>query len=178
MVDGRIPKDLLYGKLELGSRRVGRPKLRLKDVCKRDMLVIGLPTNNSWESLAVDRSKWKSLCSKALRGGEKQLNAEADKKRARRKGWCRGPSHVSTSLLYVCEVCNRKLSFYNGPGKSRWEVHQQSKMNVATLSASHGLLVRRLPNNVCGRKASENACEQVTIGFAFASHRFRKRSCT
>ena len=78
MVDGRIPKDLLYVELELGSRRLGRPKLRFKDVYKRDMLVIGLPTNN-WESLGVDRSKWKSLCSKALREGEKQLNAEADK---------------------------------------------------------------------------------------------------
>ena len=81
MVDGRIPKGLLYGELDLGSRRLGRPKLRFKDVCKRDMLVIGLPTNN-WESLAVNRSKWKSLCIKALREGEKQLNAEADKKRA------------------------------------------------------------------------------------------------
>ena len=102
MVDGRIPKDLLtvYGELELGSRRVGRPKLHNKDVCKRNMLVISLPTNN-WESLAVDHSKWKSLCSKVLHEGEKQLNAEADKKRARRKAGAGVPPmslrHPSTS---------------------------------------------------------------------------------
>ena len=34
MKDGRIPKDLLYGELEFGSRPVGRPKLRFMDVCK------------------------------------------------------------------------------------------------------------------------------------------------
>ena len=34
MNNGRIPKDLLYGELELGSRPVGRPKLHFSDVCK------------------------------------------------------------------------------------------------------------------------------------------------
>ena len=35
--DGRLPKDVLYGELTSGSRPVGRPMLRYKDVCKRDM---------------------------------------------------------------------------------------------------------------------------------------------
>ena len=59
MEDGRIPKDLLYGELELRSRPVGRPKLRFGNVCKRDMLATGLPTDN-WELLAEDRVKWKT----------------------------------------------------------------------------------------------------------------------
>ena len=37
MDPGRILKDLLYGELAEGSRHAGRPKLRFKDVCKRDM---------------------------------------------------------------------------------------------------------------------------------------------
>ena len=57
MEDGRIPKDLLYGELEFGLRPVGRPKLRFKDVCKRDMLASGLPTD-SWETHAADWGDW------------------------------------------------------------------------------------------------------------------------
>ena len=37
MKDGRIPKDLLYGELATGKRPTGRPQLRFKDVCKRDL---------------------------------------------------------------------------------------------------------------------------------------------
>ncbi|XP_036407648.1 uncharacterized protein LOC118793535 [Megalops cyprinoides] len=37
MEDGRIPKDILYGELASGTRTNGRPKLRYKDVSKRDM---------------------------------------------------------------------------------------------------------------------------------------------
>ena len=65
MEDGRIPKDLLYGELEFGSRPVGRPKLRFMDVCKRDMLATGLLTDN-WETHAADRGDWRSLCILAL----------------------------------------------------------------------------------------------------------------
>lgn len=35
--DDRIPKDILYSKLETSSRPTGRPHLRFKDVCKRDI---------------------------------------------------------------------------------------------------------------------------------------------
>ena len=37
MEDGRIPKDNLYGEIAVGKRLRGRPQLRYKDVCKRDM---------------------------------------------------------------------------------------------------------------------------------------------
>ena len=37
MEDGRIPKDILYGELALGRRTTGRPHLRCKDVCIRDI---------------------------------------------------------------------------------------------------------------------------------------------
>ena len=79
MEEGRIPKDLLNGELGLGSRPVGRPKLRFRDVCKRDMPATGLPTDK-WEPRAADRGKWKTMCSQALLAGETKLKAEADAK--------------------------------------------------------------------------------------------------
>ena len=33
----RLPREILYGELRDGARRVGRPQLQLKDVCRRDM---------------------------------------------------------------------------------------------------------------------------------------------
>jgi hypothetical protein len=44
MTDGRIPKDLLYGELSCGKRALGRPHLRFKDVCKRDMKALDIDT--------------------------------------------------------------------------------------------------------------------------------------
>ena len=46
MEDGRIPKDILYGELASGKRSVGRPQLRYKDVCKRDMKALDIDTEN------------------------------------------------------------------------------------------------------------------------------------
>ena len=37
MEKGRLPKDLLYGNLELGKRQQGHPYLRYKDSCLRDL---------------------------------------------------------------------------------------------------------------------------------------------
>ena len=45
MDKGRIPKDLLYGELVEGTCPVGRPHLRFKDVCKRDMKTCHIDTN-------------------------------------------------------------------------------------------------------------------------------------
>ena len=44
MEDGRIPKDILYGELALGRRTTGRPHLRYKYVCARDMKAVGIDT--------------------------------------------------------------------------------------------------------------------------------------
>jgi len=58
MEDGRLPKDILYGKLY----RTGRPKLRYKDVIKHDMAILHF-SPQSWETLAADRNKWRASLS-------------------------------------------------------------------------------------------------------------------
>ena len=46
MEDGRIPKDLLHGELATGCRPIGRPALRFKDICKRDLKLTGTDTES------------------------------------------------------------------------------------------------------------------------------------
>ena len=55
---GRIPKDLLYGELVEGRRKTGRPKLRFKDLCKRDLIQSSIDLD-TWECQASDRPTWR-----------------------------------------------------------------------------------------------------------------------
>ena len=96
--DCRIPKDLLYGELELGSSPVVRPKLRFRDVCKRDILETGLTTDNL-EPLATDRGKWKTMCSQTFRAGETKLKAKANAKPAMRKAAAK-----AAASGYICGI--------------------------------------------------------------------------
>ena len=84
MEDGRIPKDLLYGELTEGSRPSGRPHLRYKDVCKRDLLALGININ-TWETTAAHRALWRYAVTDGLVDFENQLRRNSDLKRAQRK---------------------------------------------------------------------------------------------
>ena len=60
MGKGRMPKDLLYGELDRGTRKNGCPLLRFKDVCKRDMKSAAIDIE-SWELMVKDHSTWRHL---------------------------------------------------------------------------------------------------------------------
>ncbi|KAI8496811.1 hypothetical protein Bbelb_254660 [Branchiostoma belcheri] len=70
MEDGRIPKDILYGELVTGRRPVGRPALRFRDVCKRDMKCTDSDPA-SWEQLAADRSEWRHTVKRGAHPGKR-----------------------------------------------------------------------------------------------------------
>ena len=106
MGDGRIPKDLLYAELGLESRPVCSPKLHFRDVCKRDMLATGLPTDN-WEPLTADRGKRKNMRSQALQAGKTKLKVEADAKRAKRKAVVKLAASTPAASGYICVDCGR-----------------------------------------------------------------------
>lgn len=109
MEDGRIPKDLLYGELATGQRDKGRPHLRYKDVCKRDMKALDIDTTN-WESLAENRVTWRHQLSSGLKKGEQILRAAADDKRKRRKASQQRPQSTASPTsdsVFTCQTCNR-----------------------------------------------------------------------
>ena len=84
MKDDRIPKDLLYGELVTGKIPTGRPQLRFKDVCKRDLQALGINTD-SWEVTATDRVAWQHTVIPGLSQYEETQRVKAEEKRLRRK---------------------------------------------------------------------------------------------
>ena len=59
MDDDRLPKQLLYSQLKEGKRNQGRPRLRFKDVAKRNMNWRDINTS-SWQTLARNRVAWRT----------------------------------------------------------------------------------------------------------------------
>ncbi|PIK49422.1 hypothetical protein BSL78_13685 [Apostichopus japonicus] len=84
MEEGRIPKNLLYGQLECGSRSKGRPHLRYRDSCKRDLQSANIDIN-SWEDLASQRSAWRFALKSGINRAEEELVKKRASKREKRK---------------------------------------------------------------------------------------------
>ena len=105
MEDGRIPKDILYGQLALGRRAAGRPMLRFKDVCKRDMKLTDIDPN-SWELAAADRGCWRHTVHEGVRRGEEKRNLQLENKREQRKQ--RQQSQTSDQPSdFICHTCGK-----------------------------------------------------------------------
>ena len=102
MEDGRIPKDLLYGELQQGTRRRGRPNLRFRDICKRDMKAMNIDTA-TWETLAANRASWKRSVNVGLSSFEDTLRHKSDKMRIQRKA----RSQILQPSKFVCDNCER-----------------------------------------------------------------------
>ena len=84
MANGHIPKDILYGELVTGTSTVGRPYLRYRDTCKRDMKVARIDTT-TWEAAADDRGHWRAVVKAGMRRGEENRCVHEAVKREKRK---------------------------------------------------------------------------------------------
>ena len=100
MADGRLPKDVLYGELSEGKRKVGRPQLRFTDTVKRDMKACDIPTD-SWESLVTDRDEWRHTVRKGIETADRKRGMAAEEKRIQRKNKTVAPTH------FICPNCSR-----------------------------------------------------------------------
>ena len=126
MEDGRIPKDILYGELASGKRSVGRPQLRYKDVCKRDLKALDIDTNR-WEDTSVDRCRWRSTLQRQLKAGEARILSLADEKRASRKARACGENPATT----------HRLPFTNWTCKPQPTLWQYYRQNLTTSRAHY-----------------------------------------
>ena len=75
MEDCRIPKDMLYSELCLGTRSTGRPALRFKDVCKWDMKACDIDTS-FWETAAHNRTNWRKITRNGMKKNGIKKNDE------------------------------------------------------------------------------------------------------
>ena len=66
-----LPKKILYGEIEMGKRSHGGQKKRYKDTLKASLKDFNIPTE-SWEQIAQDRAKWRSL----IRRGASEYEAK------------------------------------------------------------------------------------------------------
>ena len=85
MSSERIPRALLYGELATGKRKRGRPCLRFKDVCKKDMSLAQIDYK-TWETIAEERTSWRAKVREGIHVAEASLIALSEERRARRKG--------------------------------------------------------------------------------------------
>lgn len=104
MEDGRLPKDILYGQLTQGTRRTGRPQLRFKDVCKRDMMACSITTTN-WEIQAMDRDTWRHTVHTGITEADMRRGQLMEERRERRKRTAATPATQASQFL--CTNCSK-----------------------------------------------------------------------
>ena len=64
-------KTLFFGELVTITRTAGRPYLRYRHMCKRDMKVAGIDTTTR-KAAADDRGHWRSVEKTGMRRGEER----------------------------------------------------------------------------------------------------------
>ena len=101
MADPSIPKQIFYGQLKNGQRKIGAPRKRYKDYFKSNLKDFNIDVA-AWEKAASDRSAWRRLIRNgALLSGENRLNA-AKLKHIRRKAGEDAPEKLPTHWYQTC----------------------------------------------------------------------------
>ena len=83
MEDHRLPEQQLFGKLEQGHRRQGRPCKRVKDTVKASLQWCGIPPTEL-VATALDRQRWRTLTQSASSALEEERRHQAQSARERR----------------------------------------------------------------------------------------------
>ena len=84
MEDYQLPKCMLYGELSIGSRCRGGQRKRFEDQLKKTLVHCNLDVD-TWETVALDRSAWRSSTKSGVQEFELSRISEAKAKRQRLK---------------------------------------------------------------------------------------------
>ncbi|XP_064423488.1 uncharacterized protein LOC135360406 [Latimeria chalumnae] len=111
--DGRIPKDMLYGELSEGIRTTGRPKLRYKDTCKRDMKAFGIDPDQ-WETLAGDRNRWRQRLHQGIKVHDRNWLQRLEEKRVCGKQAAPElPNHDTYTCNHGHRSCKSRIGLFS-----------------------------------------------------------------
>ena len=106
MPNSRIPKQLFYGELAHGERKVGGQRKRYKDTLKVYLKDFAIDVDN-WETLASDRPAWRSLIHKGATLSEaRRLETAKEKRRARK---ARAANAANNPPTHWCQTCGKGL---------------------------------------------------------------------
>ena len=103
MEDHRIPKQLLFGELEQGHRRQGRPCKRFRDTVTAGLKWCGIPPTEL-VATALDRQRWRTLTQSASSALEEERRHQAQSARERHH---LAASIPATNANFQCPVCAR-----------------------------------------------------------------------
>ena len=104
MEDHRLPKQLLYGELIEGRRSAGGQKKRHKDHIKTILKKCDINPCNL-ESLAANRSEWRSVCYRGVENLEEQRHENMRRRRERRHQIANLPPPQQGD--FTCQECGR-----------------------------------------------------------------------
>ena len=104
MPDTRLPRQILYGELEEGTRPRGGPKRRYKDQLRRTFAKFSIE-EKSWTVTARNRNAWRKQCHDGRETFEINRREELEAKRRKRKERQRMVSFELPN--FICDICGR-----------------------------------------------------------------------
>ena len=96
MPEKRLPKKILYGELDMGTRSHGSQKKRYKDIPQGFQ-----HSNRIGEQIAQDRAKWRGL----IRRGASEYEAKRINKAKQKRAQCKGRAKASPTEQSCSDLC-------------------------------------------------------------------------
>lgn len=107
MPEERLPRKTLYGQLHEGERTAGGQKKRYKDQMKTTLKKCNIDFKQL-ETLAADRSLWRSCCHEGVQLIEDQRTRQHQERRLRRHARQAAPPPPNPD--FTCPVCGRQCA--------------------------------------------------------------------